>query len=203
MQYPDAPFPTVTVAASWVVVDVIGVPTDISYSYGVSSADTKAHPASWGSTTTKSASAGFSFFGFGTKAAVTGTTSHSIAESTSSTFASTNTTTIVHHYAPGVVWQLQFQVVDQCGNSTVFTKQTIQTPKEAEPPCCLPGHFQDPTKAHGPCVAGEDGKVFSLCGSSPAHVQPPSPHPQPHPAPVRAKALRSGRPRLAPSRRAP
>ena len=183
LNYPDAPLPIISVTASWAVVDVIGVPTDVAYSYGVSSSYTKTRNESWGTSTTTSASAGFSFEdGFGAKASVTGTTSYTIAESTSSTFASTNTTTVTYHYQPGVVWQLQFQVVDQCGNSTVYTKLIAQTPNEDAPPCCLPGYFKDPTQAHGACVPGQDGQVFDICGSSPPPPGPPPPSPPSPPA---------------------
>ena len=233
--------------ASWVVVQIIDVPTNVTYEWrGVSHSGPFVRSTSsiqtWGQSTTNSVSAGFSF---GVRVSgsssvahsqfVSGSTSKSISQSTASTFALTNRTTVAHHFQPGVVWQLQFQVVDSCGDSTVFTQQLTQTttPNECgksgtgvmggkllrtlatptacackaacdtthgcqawqwhpsghklfkqcrlsdtghmvkntesisgvndKPPCCLPGYFQDPTKPHGACAPGHDGKVFSLC----------------------------------------
>ena len=235
-----------SVTASWVVVQIIDVPTNVTYEWrGVSHSGPVVRSTSsiqtWGQSTTNSVSAGFSF---GVRVSgsssvehsisVSGSTSKSISQSTASTFAMTNRTTVTHHFQPGVVWQLQFQVIDSCGNSTVFTQQLTQTPNECgkhgtgmiggtllhslatptacackaacgkvhgcqawqwifdlnskyakqcylsstgnsvpntestsgvndKPPCCLPGYFQDPTKTHGACAPGHDGKVFSLC----------------------------------------
>ena len=121
-----------SVTASWVEIQIIDTPTNVSYSYGVvSHSGPSGRSASsiqtWGQSTTNSVSAGFSF-GVQT---VSGSTSKSISQSTASTFALTNWTEFTTHYSqPGVVWQLLFQVIDSCGSSTVFTKQLTQTPNE-------------------------------------------------------------------------
>ena len=121
-----------SVTASWVKLQTIDIPTNVSYSYGMEHHSGPAGRSAssiqtWGQSATNSVSAGFSF-GVQT---VSGSTSKSISQSTASTFAMTNWTEFTTHYSqPGVVWQLLFQVIDSCGSSTVFTKQLTQTPNE-------------------------------------------------------------------------
>lgn len=157
-------------SASWVIKEIIGIAKDVSYSYGVAHSYTKNNTETWGTSASGYISAGFNFLGFGVSTKVTGTTSHSISVTTSESFSTTNTTTITYHFQPGVLWQLVFEVEDDCGNSTVYTKQLTQTPNIASPPCCLPGLFSDPTKPHGPCIAAPGDKVYSFCNASMTRV---------------------------------
>lgn len=153
----------IMVRATWVDKGFIGIAKDVSFSYGVSHSYTHGNAESWGHSTTISARAGFSFFGFHASTSVSGTTSHQVAQTFASTFETSNVTTITYHYQIGELWQLQFDVTDSCGNSTVFTDQLIQTPNHVSPPCCLPGYFQDPLHVHGPCATSADNKTFDLC----------------------------------------
>jgi hypothetical protein len=155
--------PVSSVNATWVMKEVVGIAKDVSYTYGVSHAYAKENTAVWARSATTQVSSGFSFYGFGIKFEVTGTTSSGIAQSTSQTFEEYSATTVTTHYQPGVVWQFQFNSTDHCGLTSIFTDQLTQTNNLASPPCCLPGYFQDPRNATGPCVASSDGKVFDLC----------------------------------------
>merc|ERR1712160_84287 len=67
-----------SVTASWVKLQIIDIPTNVSYSYGM-----EHHSGPAGRSATSSVSAGFSF-GVQT---VSGSTSKSISQSTASTFA--------------------------------------------------------------------------------------------------------------------
>jgi hypothetical protein len=162
-------------SATWVVAEVVGVKKQESYEWGVSHGGSSTRSHSWGDSVTKTAKAGFSFFGFGVSASVSGTTSSAIAEATATTFEMVNITTVTYTFKPGVVWQFRFDVRDECGNSTVFVNQPTQTSNIPEPPCCLPGYFLNPNKAHGDCVAGADGIVYDLCNST--RTKSPSPCP--------------------------
>lgn len=120
--------------------------------------------------------------GFSASAHVTGTTSDNVSTSYAQTFEQSTTVTrsVTSHFQPGEVWQFHFQIYDNCHNdSTVTTQDLVQTLNLATPPCCLPGYFADPKNAGGACVAGDDGKTFSVCPQSPA----PSPSPPSPPSP--------------------
>lgn len=67
-------------------------------------------------------------------------------------------------FPAGTIWQWQFTITDDCGGrSTVTKNDVVQTPNDPSMPCCLPGYFADQTKAHGDCVAGNDGIVHNVC----------------------------------------
>lgn len=161
-----------SVNASWVPVQSIGVPTDVSTTVSVthSQSSTSGTSKTWGSAVTKSVSAGFKFCGVSASAEISGTVSHSTSTSNSQTFeqSTTNSTTVTQHYQPGEVWQFQFNIYDNCNKySTVTTQNTVETPNRALPPCCLPGYFADPLKTSGACAPGEDGQTFSACPPPP------------------------------------
>jgi len=116
---------------------------------------------------------------------VSGATARAVAGLTARAFNTATTTNVTAHFVPGVLWQLQFSVFDQCGPTTVHT-EVVQTPNAFLPPCCLPGFFADPARPHGACAADQDGRVFSLCpagaggagASAGSHAGPfPSPRP--------------------------
>jgi hypothetical protein len=74
-----------------------------SFLYGVSHSYSQSNTQTWGTCTTKSVTNGFTFYGYTLQTTVTGSSSHTIAEETSNTFSTTNTTSIMYHYQPGVV----------------------------------------------------------------------------------------------------
>ena len=95
-------------------------------------------------------------------ATVTGASAEAAAVSIASAVntSTTTTTTVlpsVFPSGPGVVWQLRIRVYDQCGITTIYTDQFIQSSSDTQKPCCLPGQFQcsvsgnpcDLTQAHG------------------------------------------------------
>jgi hypothetical protein len=158
--------PVMNVSAQWVALESIGVPTLVSVTKGTHHSYSYSHSEKWGNSASRSVGGGFSFGGVGAKVQVSGTTSHQVATTYNETFQTDKTTTVKQQFQPGEVWQFQFTTVDKCGNSTVYIGEVTETPNIPEPPCCLPGYFQDPSKPHGACVAGTDGHLFNLCGNS-------------------------------------
>ena len=148
------------------------------------------HPASLATVWSAGATRSVSEVGFtdSVETGVSGASARTVASLTASAFNTATTTNVTAYFEPGVVWQLQFSVFDQCGPTTVYT-EVVQTPNAFLPPCCLPGYFANPAKPHGACVPDRDGRVFSLCptgaggaaAGSNAGPSPPSPRPT-HPA---------------------
>ena len=165
-----------TTTAAWVLIATVGplagpasFPVGAKHAYPKSY--TAAWTAAWAEAATASVATGFSFSGaFPTSVAAVA--AGPIAAAVSTAFGSGRAANETHQFAPGVVWQLQISVSDQCGKTTVYTGSLIQSGSEASTPCCLPGHFADLTQAHGACSAGDGGEAYDVC------IEPPGPEPQ-------------------------
>merc|ERR1712230_111644 len=70
--------------------------------------------------------------------------------------------TIVKFDRPGTIWQWEYEVKDNCGTSTVFTRHMAITNNGAEPPCCPLGMSKDPANQRGACVKPE----YCICSPS-------------------------------------
>lgn len=108
---------------------------------------------------TRSVSAGFDVGGIGADAFVTSNESHrfSISDQKSWSVKQSSAMTRKFNFGQGVVWQWQYKVMSSFGQSTCFTMHFALTNNVANPPCCLPGMFQDVNHpASGSCVRGPD-----------------------------------------------
>jgi hypothetical protein len=155
---------------TWEPLATLGIAKDVTYTYGVqhSYGSSSTEGSSWSKTVSHTISGGFSFFGIGAKysSTVSGTTSHMFSQSISASMATSSSVSTTYHFLPGVVWQLKVHVRDNCGYSVVNTLQLAQTPNVAQPPCCLPGYFQDPSNAHSACAPASNGIVYSICNAT-------------------------------------
>merc|ERR1719192_1110649 len=107
----------------------------------------------WSNTVTQSASAGIEVEGIGSASqSIESSTAYSLAQSHTSSFSKTKTTSWTWKAPPGVIWQWEFDVDDDCGQATVLTPDVVVTSSMSSPPCCLPGYFADPTKPTGACT---------------------------------------------------
>ena len=142
------------VRGSWVSVGSSSGKQSVSVQEGVTRSHEVSDSSAWGGSVTTSVSAGFKFFGADSSVSVSGTASHDISHSYSSTFSKTTTTTYTYDFDAGVVWQWQFNVADGCGPTLASGHDYALTLNKANPPCCLPGFFMDPKTPHGDCVEG-------------------------------------------------
>lgn len=142
------------VRGSWVSISSSSGKQHVSYQEGITRSHTVSHSSEWGGSATIKASAGFNFFGEKGSVEVSGTASHSISDSYSSTFSMTTTTTYSYDFDAGVVWQWKFDIDDGCGATTASGHDLALTLNQVNPPCCLPGMFADPTKPTGACATG-------------------------------------------------
>jgi hypothetical protein len=149
------------VEGKWVPLTYSSGHQTYSETIGTTSSYTKSSTQTWGSSTTKSVTAGFSFMGLSASTTISHTYSQSLAMSYSQTFSMTKTDTTSIEFDAGQIWQWHFNVTDACGRTDVFGRDWVRTDNQIEEPCCPPGFATDPTKQHGPCAA--DG--LSVCKS--------------------------------------
>ena len=142
------------VQGSWVARATSTGKQTVSVQTGITRSHEVSDTSDWGGSVTTTASAGFKFFGTDASVEVSGTASHSISHSYSSTFSESSSTTYTADMDAGVVWQWAFDIDDGCGSTTATGLDFALTINKANPPCCIPGYFLDPTKAHGDCVEG-------------------------------------------------
>jgi hypothetical protein len=153
------------VTAKWVVLASSPGPQTYSTTTGMSRTYSVTNAHTWGQSTTRTASAGFSAFGLSASVSVSGTASISIANTYSTNFELTKTATYSTVLPKGQVWQWQMTVEDSCGTSILMTKDLRVTVNVASPPCCLVGFENNITNPHsGGCVAAPgDTTVYNLC----------------------------------------
>lgn len=130
----------------------------MSRAYNVSSGIT------WGAKVEGLAKEGFNILNlFGVpEVRVSGDMAAAIAVEFAATFSMTKTETHSFTSGPGAVWQWKFIVTDGCGTSVASRIDFATTDNVRDGPCCLPGHFKDPTKPRGSCLEGSP----DLCASS-------------------------------------
>lgn len=146
----------------WVPVTDLSVPTTITERMGVTRefSSTFTRTSAWETSVTTMISAGFDFkgVGFDVSVAVGASFSGSVESSVSQAVSLTEEVEIEREFQPSTVWQFQFEVTDIClGESDpwdIFTDIFAPTINRGNEPCCLPGHFLDPTNPHGPCLQG-------------------------------------------------
>ena len=128
--------------AAWVAVTTVGpLAGSASYRVGIDPAYPKqlttAWTAAWNTAATAAVRTGFSFTGaYPVSVATAG--AGPLATIFRAAADNGTATTVTRTFEPGVVWQLQLAISDQCGTSTVFTGELglIQSGSEALPPCC-------------------------------------------------------------------
>jgi hypothetical protein len=102
--------------------------------------------------------------GASVEASHTSVRSQESAEEVSNTLDQSTEKSMTYTLPPGAMWQWEYKVEDECTgarrSSPVMIKvnHVVATSSVAEPPCCMPGHFADPTKPHGACVMIGDKK---------------------------------------------
>ena len=124
------------VNGSWVVISTGPVNQTVTFTEGTSHSSTDEKTDSWAHSISATVSGGFEFKAFSASVAVTGELSSSISQSYSDTFSNSKTFTNSQTFPPGVVWQFQFKIQDECGTSTASRVDLQLTANEREPPCC-------------------------------------------------------------------
>jgi len=152
--------------ARWVEVGSSPGGQSMTFSYGIERDYTVSHTKEWGSSTTTSASFGFSFGGFSSSFSISHTTSRDFSVEHSSTFSMSQEETYSTQLPAGTVWQFQMNIRDNCGNSGAHMKDFQVTNNSLSMPCCLPGYFADAKNPTGDCLTDKDGKNYNVCKNS-------------------------------------
>jgi len=167
--------PLKEVNARWVPIASTSEQISYKVAKGVTRATTSEDSYEWGAAVEAKVSAGFQVPTIGgVSVDISASVSASFGNTYTEYFQSTESTefTFTANRA-GVMWQWQFNVYDACGMNIVKGMDVVLTENQAEPPCCLPGHFTDPSKPEeANCVAtwGETA-VYNLCKKTAEFVQ--------------------------------
>merc|ERR1711976_356235 len=150
-------------AGRWVEVASSPGSQTLTYSHGVTHGKSVTDSKTWGTATTRSVSAGFSFLGFSISASVSHESSKSFTKSHTSTFSMSDEESYSTTMGAGTVWQFQMDIQDNCGFSGVKFNDLQLTQSSLHPPCCLPGHFVNNTDPRGECLTVEGGQKYDVC----------------------------------------
>lgn len=169
---PGLPRPSCTAiknaTGQWTAISTAPVNQTVTLSEGVTHGYSDEASNTWGYKVSATVSAGFtagSEGGWGASVSVTGETSSEVSKSYTSTFSATTISKFEYNFPPGVVWQFQFAIIDECGTSTASRRDLTITQSEIHSPCCLPGFFKDIEKPLGECLPDPKGQVVNMCRS--------------------------------------
>lgn len=150
-------------SGKWAYVQSVSSKQDITFVHGVTRTYTNTKTQEWAKSVTVSVGEGFNAIFVSGSVSISSTTSRSISQSYSSTFAETDETQFHDTFDAGTIWQWSWNITDECGSSTVLGTDVVRTNGRYQPPCCLPGLAKDPTNYAGECVALPGDKVYRLC----------------------------------------
>jgi len=167
----------VNVSGWWEYQFSLAGPTTRSLTYGTQKSHVESKTETWSESVTLTVSGGFNYDGGDLHASVSGTISHSIAQTYSDTWSTSKEesfSVVFPEKDTGMsVWQFQFNITDTCKHvEQTKTAEYALTPNWQHVPCCLPGYGAD-MPFYTTCISAEsmapDGESRG-CKVQPAQI---------------------------------